>query len=154
MEATMTDGESPRLLGLASASMAGAFVTNETVISLLYDAMTVSWNNGGAEPKHMPSTRFAIVASPAARGQSIRLSLNGFTQPAGAGALAVQVGGTQLKVEPDEEDYVETVTVTLSADADTTPVTVTLDLPEPADDSAAMVGLDSIDISLTDCPGG
>jgi hypothetical protein len=150
----MDGNESPRFLGLASASLAGSFVTNQDVIALIYDAMTVQWNNGGAEPKHMPSTNFAIVASPAARGRSIQLTLSGFTQPAGTGAVTLQVGDTQLKVEPAAESYSETVTATLSADADTTPVTVTLELPKPADESAAMLGLDSIDIMLADCAGG
>jgi hypothetical protein len=39
----------------------------------------------------------------------------------------------------------------LNAEADTTSITVTLDLLKPADDSPAMLGLDSIDISLSDC---
>lgn len=150
----MDSNGSPRFLGLASASLTGSFLTNQDVISLIYDAMTVEWNNGGAEPKHMPSMNFALVASPAARGRPIHLTLNGFGQPAGAGAVALQVGDTQLKVEPAAESYSETVTATLSADADTTAVTVTLDLPKPADESAAMFGLDSIDISLADCGGG
>ena len=147
----MRDSEAPRLVGLASASIAGAFVTNETVMSLLYDAMTVAWNNGGAEPAHMPSTNFSLIASPAARGRSIRLRLNGFAQAAGGGAVALNVGGTQLRVKLAEENYGEEVTATLNAEADTTPITVTLDLPRPAGDSAAMLGLDSIDISLDDC---
>jgi hypothetical protein len=147
----MTNNESARLVGLASASIAGSFVANRTVISLLYDALTVEWNNGGPEPERMPSTSFAIAASPAARGRSIELTLNGFVQPVGAGSVALKVGAAPLTVQPSEESYSATVTATLSADADTTPVEVTLDLPKPADDSAAMLTLDSIDIRLVDC---
>lgn len=147
----MSDGESPQLLGLASASMAGAFTTTPTIISLLYDAMTVDWNNGGAEPKHLPSSDFAIVASPATRGRSIEIILSGFAQPAGAGAVALQIGDTRQTVDPAEERYSETVTATLSADSDTTPIIVTLDLPKPPDDSQATLDLDSIDIRLADC---
>jgi hypothetical protein len=43
------------------------------------------------------------------------------------------------------------VTFTLSAEADTTPVEVMLNLPQPADGSAAIFGLDTIDVSLADC---
>ena len=147
----MSGNETGQLLGLASASIAGSFVTNQSVIALLYDGITIERHSGGAEPKRMPSTSFAIVASPAARGRSIQLTLNGFAQPPGAGSVALQVGGAHLTVQPTEESYSATVTATLSADADTTPVIVTLDLPKPADDSQVGLQLDSIDVRLPDC---
>jgi hypothetical protein len=147
----MNSNESAQFVGLASASIAGSFVTNQSAISLLYDAMTIERHSGGAEPKHMPSTSFAIVASPAARGRSIELTLSGFAQPPGAGSLALQVGGEHSTVQPTEESYYVTVTATLSADADTTPVIVTLDLPKPADDSQVGLQLDAISVRLSDC---
>jgi len=147
----MDSNEPQQLLGLAQASIAGSFTTTQTVISLLYDSMTVAWNNGGAEPERMPSTSFTIVASPAARGRPIQLVLNGFSQPGGAGSVQLQIGRAQFTAQAGEETYSTTVNATLSADADTTRVVVTLDLPKPTDDSAAMLALDTIDLSLVDC---
>jgi hypothetical protein len=147
----MSSNESGQLLGLAQASIAGSFVTNQTVISLIYDGMTIERHSGGPEPKHMPSTSFAIVASPAARGRSIQLTLSGFAQPPGAGSVALQIGGAHSTVLPTAESYSTTVTAMLSADADTTPVIVTLDLPKPADDSQVALQLDTIDVRLPDC---
>ena len=147
----MANDDSAQLVGLASASIAGSFVTNQTVISLIYDAMTIERHSGGAEPKRMPSTNFAIVASPAARGRSIELTLSGFAQPPGAGSVALQIGGADSTVQPSEESYYVTVTATLSADADTTPVIVTLDLPKPDDDSQVALQLDAISVRLADC---
>lgn len=144
----MTSDESARLLGLASASIAGAFTTSQSALALIYDSMTVEWNNGGAAPKHMPSTNFAILATPATRGRSVQLELGGFSQPPGAGSIELDVDGTRTTVRPTEETFHAAVAVTLSADADTTPVIVTLNLAEPVDDSAAMLGLDTIDVSL------
>lgn len=146
------DGNEPvQLLGLASASIVGSFTTSPSVISLIYDAMTIERHSGGAEPKHMPSTSFGIVASPAARGRSIELTLSGFAQPPGAGSVALQIGEAHSSVQPTEESYYTTVTATLSADADTTPVIVTLDLPKPADDSQVGLQLDAISVRLIDC---
>jgi hypothetical protein len=147
----MGGNEPAQLLGLASGSMAGAFTSTQSAISLIYDSMKVEWNNGAADPQRMPSTNFAIVASPAARGQTIRLDLRGFSMPAGAGSVQLEIGGAQSTATSDDEDFVATVTATLSADADTTPVTVTLDLPKPADEAVASLTLDSIDVSLPDC---
>jgi hypothetical protein len=148
----MDNNESGQLLGLAQASIAGSFTTSPSVISLIYDAMTIERHSGSPEPKHMPSASFAIVASPAARGRSIELTLSGFAQPPGAGSLALQIGGVHSTVQPTEESYYTTVTATLNADADTTPVIVTLDLPKPADDSQVGLQLDAIDVRLPDCP--
>jgi len=148
----MDGNEAVQLLGLAQASLAGTFTTSPSVISLIYDAMTIERHSGGAEPKHMPSTSFAIVASPAARGRSIELTLSGFAQPPGAGSLALQVGGAHSTVQPTEESYYMMVTATLNADADTTPVIVTLDLPKPADDSPVALQLDAVSVRLIDCP--
>ena len=61
-------------------------MANQTVIALIYDAMTIERHSGGDDPKRMPSTSFTIVASPAARGRSIELTLSGFAQPPGADA--------------------------------------------------------------------
>lgn len=140
-----------QLLGLASASIAGAFTTSGSALSLIYDSMTVERNNGGTAPKHMPSTNFALLATPAARGRPVQLELSGFSQPPGAGSIDLDVGGTHTTVQPTGETFRAEVTVTLSADADTTPVVVTLNLPEPDDGSPAMLGLDSIDVSLPGC---
>lgn len=146
------DGNEPvQLLGLASASIAGSFTTSPSVISLIFDAMTIERHSGGAEPKHMPSASFAIVASPAARGRSIELTLSGFAQPPAAGSLALQIGGAHSTVQPAEESYYTTATATLSAEADTTPVVVTLDLPKPADDSQVALQLDAISVRLVGC---
>lgn len=147
----MDGNEAIQLLGLAQASLAGSFRTTPSVISLLCDAMTIERHSGGAEPKHMPSTSFAIVASPAARGRSIELTLSGLALPPGAGSLALQVGGALSTVQPTEESYYMTVTATLSADADTTPVIVTLDLPKPTDDSQVGLQLDAVSVRLIDC---
>jgi len=143
--------ETAQLVGLASASIAGSFTTSPSVISLIYDAMTIERHSSSPEPKHMPSASFAIVASPAARGRSIELTLSGFAQPPGAGALALQVGAADSTVQPTEESYYMTVTATLSANADTTPVIVTLDLAKPADDSQVGLQLDAISVRLVDC---
>lgn len=147
----MGGSEQSQLLGLASGSMAGAFTTTQSAISLLYDSMKVEWNNGAADPTRMPSTTFAIVASPAARGQTIRLDLRGFSLPAGAGSVQLEIGGVQSTAASADEDFVATVTAALSADSDTTPVTVAFDLPKPADGAVASLTLDSIDVSLPDC---
>lgn len=144
----MTNDDSTGFLGLASASIAGSFTTAQSALSLIYDSMTVQWNNGGAAPKRMPSTSFAILATPATRGRSVQFELSGFSQPPGAGSIELDVGGTRSSVQLTEESFRAEVTVTLSADADTTPVIVTLNLPEPDDGSATMLGLDTIDISL------
>lgn len=149
----MGSNESAQLEGLASASMAGAFVTTQSAIALLYDAMKVEWNNGAPDPERMPGTNFAIVASPAARGATVRLELRGFSMPAGAGSIQLEIGGAPQTATSAGEDFFATVTATLSADADTTPVTVTLDLPKPADGAAASFTLDTIDVSLPDCSG-
>lgn len=147
----MRGSEPLHFLGLASGSMAGAFTTTQGTISLIYDSMKVEWNNGAADPKRMPSASFAIVATPAARGKTVRLDLRGFSSPAGAGSVQLETGGVQLTATSADEDFVATVTATLSADADTTPVTVTLDLPKPAGGTVASFTLDSIDVSLPDC---
>ncbi len=147
----MESSEPLQLLGLASGSLAGSFVSTQSAISLLYDAMKVEWNNGAADPERMPGTSFAIVASPAARGATVRLDLRGFSFPAGAGSVQLEIGGVSQTVTANGEDLFATVTATLSADADTTPVTATLDLPKPADGAAASFTLDSIDVSLPDC---
>ena len=147
----MGGNERAALLGLASASIVGAFTSVSSAISVIYDALKAEWNNGGPDPERMPSTRFVIVASPAARGRAIELDLRGFCTPAGAGSLTLEVGGARQTVQPAEEEYYAKLTATLSADADTTPVIVTLDLPRPSDGSAAMLTLDSIDVSLPDC---
>ncbi len=76
----MDRNEPAQLLGLASASLAGSFVSVPTAISLIFDSCVVEWNNGGAEPAHMPSTNFALLASPAARGRSVEVQLSGFAQ--------------------------------------------------------------------------
>lgn len=143
--------ESAQFLGLASASMAGSFNTIQDVISLLYDAMSVAWNNGGPDPERMPSASFAILASPAARGKTVRLALRGFAFPAGDGTVRLDIGGTAATASPSEESFSHIVTATLSADGDVTRVTVTLDLPRPADASATSLALDSIDVSLAGC---
>lgn len=143
--------ETSELLGLASASIAGSFLATQDAISLLYDAMTVEWNNCGPDPERMPSTSFAIVASPAARGKTVTLYIRGFSFPASVGAVQLDIGGTQVSATSSEENFVASVTATLSADSDVTPVTVTLDLPKPVDDAAASLALDSIDVSLPAC---
>jgi hypothetical protein len=150
-EVEMDRKESGQLLGLASGSIAGSFVTNQTVISVIYDSMKVDWNNGAADPEHMPSTNFAVVASPAARGRSVQLGLRGYIQPVGAGSIRLEIGGAQTIAQLTEESFSATVTATLSLDADTTPVTLTLDLAKPADESLATLTLDSIDLLLPDC---
>ena len=146
----MSDNGIPQLIGLASASFGGSFTTNGNAVALIFDAMTAAWNQGGAERERMRSAAFSLVASPEARARTIRLTLSGFAQPPGAGALALQLGDASQKVQPAEESYSVTASATLSAESDITPVIVTLDLPKPADDSAAMLGLDSIDIFLPD----
>ena len=148
----MAGNESAQFLGLASASIAGSFTTNRVVISVLYDAMKVEWNNGGADPKRMPSTDFAILASPAARGQTVKFDLQGFSYPPGAGSVQLSIGGAPATATSAEEKFYASVTATLSADDDVTRVVVTLDLPKPDDGSAASFTLDSIDVSLVDCP--
>lgn len=148
----MDDSEDARILGLASGSLAGSFAATRSTIALISDSMTVEWNNGGAEPRRMPSTHFAILVSPAARGRSIRLEFRGFARPVGAGSLAVQIGGTHLNVRPTEEGYHAMATAALSADSDTTPVIVTLHLPKPADRLPAMLTLDTVDATLFEDP--
>lgn len=150
----MTGRESAQFLGLASATMPGSFTTNRDVISLIYDTMKVEWNNGGADPKHMPSADFGIVASPAARGKAVTFDLRGFASPAGAGSVQLDIGGSARKASSAEEGFFATVTATLSADSDLTAVKVTLDLPKPEDGSAANFTLDTIDVSLAGCAGG
>lgn len=149
----MDQKEPAQLLGLASASMPGSFTTVETAIALLYDSLKVEWNNGGAEPKRMPSANFAILASSAARGRSIQLELRGFAQPAGCGSVELSIGGVSINVRPTDESFSTRVSATLSADADVTPVIATLNLPKPDDGSAATFTLDSIDVSLPDRRG-
>jgi hypothetical protein len=138
----------PQLLGLSSASLHGAFTTSGSVLSLLYDAMTVARNNGRPPPEKMPSTHFALVANEAARGQSVRFDLSGFCTPAGAGRIRLEIGGQVSEVTATEERFYASATAVLNADAESTPVLVSLDLPEPADGAAAMLTLDSIDIEL------
>jgi hypothetical protein len=147
----MSNGPSAELLGLASGSLYGSFTANRSTISLIYDAMKVEWNNGGAEPERMPSTSFAIVASPDARGRTIELDLRGFSTPAGAGSVTLDVGGARLTAAPAEEEYYAKLEATLSADSDTTRVIATLDLPKPEDGAATMLTLDSIDVALPEC---
>lgn len=150
----MASNEPRQLLGLASASIAGSFTSTQSAIALLYDSMKVEWNNGAADSERMPSTNFAIVASPAARGQKIRLELHGFSFPAGAGSIQLQIGDAHLTATSADENFYAALSATLSADADTTRVTATLDLPKPADGAAASFTLDSIDVSLPDCAEG
>jgi hypothetical protein len=146
--------EPAQLLGLATASIAGAFTTTQSSVALIYDAMTVEWNNGAPDPARMPSTDFAIVASPAARGRGIWLHLRGHATPLDTGSIEVKIGGESVTVRPTEEDYYEPIKARLSADADTTPVIVTLDLPDPADGALATLTLDSIDVTLPAYPDG
>lgn len=140
--------EPAQLLGLASASLAGSFVSVSTAISLIYDSCTVEWNNDGAEPAHMPSTNFAILATPAARGRPVEFQLSGFAEPAGCGSVELSVGGMRITVQPTDETFSTRVSATLSADADVTPVVATLNLLKPDDGSAASFTLDTIDLSL------
>jgi hypothetical protein len=93
----MSGNEIPQLLGLASASIAGAFTTSPSAISLIYDAMTAEWNNGGTAPTRMPSASFAILASPAARGRTVQLILRGYGTPPGAGSLDLKVAGAPIE---------------------------------------------------------
>ena len=150
----MADNGNAQFLGLAAASLAGSFTTNRTVISVLYDAMKVEWNNGATDPEHMPSASLAIVASPAARGQKVKFDLRGFSYPPGAGAVRLDIAGTESRAASAEENFFASVTATLNADDDVTRVIVTLDLAKPEDGSAASFTLDSIDMSLPDCAGG
>jgi hypothetical protein len=150
-EGTMDGNDTGKLLGLASASIAGSFVSNSSVISVIYDSMEVEWNNGGADPKRMPSTNFTIVASPAARGRSVQIQLRGFAQPFGESSIGLEIGGSRISAKPTEESFSTTVTAALSSDSDTTPVTLTLELPKPDDGSLATLTLDSADLLLADC---
>lgn len=146
----MDRNEPAELLGLASASIAGSFVTVPTAIALIFDSCKVEWNNGGAEPAHMPSANFAILASPAARGRPVEVQLNGFAQPPGCGSVDLAVGGTRITVRPTDEIFSTRVSATLSADADVTPVVATLNLPRPDDGAAASFTLETIDLNLPD----
>jgi hypothetical protein len=150
----MDGSKDAQLLGLASGSIAGSFVTTQTAIAVLYDSMKVEWNNGADDPKHMPSTNFAVVASPAAQGRTVQLRLSGYIQPAGAGSITLDVGSAKTTATPSEENFSVAVTAMLSADSATTPVILALDLPKPADGSLATLTLDSVDLSLTDCTAG
>ena len=110
--------------------------------------------DGGPDPEHMPSASFTIAASPAARGRKVQFDLAGFSYPAGAGAVRLEVGGTETRATSAEEGFSASVTATLNADDDVTRVLVTLDLTKPEDGAAVSFTLDSIDMSLLECGGG
>jgi len=136
------------MLGLSAASIYGSFTTSGSTLSLIYDAMTVAWNNGGPAPERMPGTHFALVASDGARGRPVQFDLRGFCTPSGAGRIRVEIDGQASEVTPAEEDFCLVVAATLNPAGQSTRVIVNLDLPEPADGAAVMLTLDSIDARL------
>ena len=118
---------SAQFLGLASASMAGSFNIVQDVISLLYDAMSVAWNNGGPTRAHaLRQLRHPCLAGGPRKDGAARAARASLSRR--DGTVRLDIGGTAATASPSEK-FLDIVTATLSVDGDVTRVTVTLDLP-------------------------
>ncbi len=143
----------PGLHGLRSATNCSFTASPDArVITILYDALSVSWNNGSPDPVRMPEARFVLALDSQGAELALQLDLRGFASPACGARIRLTIGGDAQEILLDEETYCVSASAHLAADLEVAAVSLLLDLPQPSDGQPAVFALDSIDISCSAHP--
>lgn len=148
----ISSDQAPRFLEATAGEQSSSTLSpSGCVVSTIFDAFSVEWNNGGTDPDEMPGVELVLTATAASRGQEVKAGLRGLSSPPG-GRIRLEGAGRIVELGAEEEQFLLETSFLLDTAADETRLRLTLDLRRPEDGcTAAMLTLDSIDLHMPAC---